>query len=217
MKNRIQLFSALIFCFGATFTNVQAQTNDTGNAQIGVKGGVNFSNMYTEDVDDNNVLTSFNAGFYASVPLTSSLAFQPEFLYSRKGAELEYDNAFVSGKAKFKLNYIEVPLLLKINLTNNINIHAGPYFAYLIDAQVSNENNDGEVNFEEEFDNDDFNKLDVGLSAGLGFDFNSIGIGARYNYGLSTVGKERDLAGTTYTFPDGKNSNISVYVAFKLN
>ncbi len=217
MKNRIQLFSALIFCLGTTFTNVQAQTNDSSNAQVGVKGGVNFSNLYSDDVDDNNVLTSFNAGFYASIPLTSSLAFQPEFLYSRKGAELEYDNAFASGATKFKLNYIEVPLLLKINLTDNINVHAGPYFAYLIDAKVTDENSDGDINFEEEFDNDDFNKFDVGLSAGLGFDFNSIGIGARYNYGLSTVGKERDFAGTTYTFPDAKNSNISVYVALKLN
>ena len=217
MKNKIQLFSALIFCLGATFTNVQAQTNDSSNAQIGVKGGVNFSNMYTEDVDDNNVLTSFNAGFYASIPLTSSIAIQPEFLYSRKGAELEYDNAFVTGKAKFKLNYIEVPVLVKVNLTDNISIHAGPYFAYLIDAKVTNETDGGNFDFEEEYNNDDFNKFDVGLSAGLGFDFNSIGIGARYNYGLSTVGKERSFGGTTYTFPDGKNSNISVYLALKLN
>ena len=217
MKNRIQLFSALIFCFGATFTNVQAQTNDSSNAQIGVKGGVNFSNMYTEDVDDNNVLTSFNAGFYASIPLTDFIAIQPEFLYSRKGAELEYDNVFATGKAKYKLNYIEVPVLVKVNIGKNFNVHAGPYFAYLIDAQVTNETDGGTFDFEDNFDNDDFNKFDVGLSAGLGFDFESIGIGARYNYGLSTVGKERSVGGSTYTFPDGKNSNISVYLALKLN
>ena len=217
MKNKIQLFSALIFCLGATLTTAQAQTNESANAQIGVKGGVNFSNMYTEDVDDNNVLTSFNAGLYASIPLTSSIAIQPEFLFSRKGAELAYDNAFVTGKAKFKLNYIEVPVLVKVNLTKNFNIHAGPYFAYLIDGQVTNETDGGTFNFEDNFDNDDFNKFDYGVSAGLGFDFESIGIGARYNYGLSTVGKERSFGGTNYTFPDGKNSNISLYVALKLN
>lgn len=218
MKNKIQLLSALIFCFGAAFTsNVQAQINDSSNAQIGVKGGLSLSNMYTEDVDDNNVLLSFNAGLYASIPITTALAFQPEFLYSRKGSELEYNNAFTAGKAKFKLNYIEVPLLLKFNLTKNINVHAGPYVAYLIDAQVTNETDGGTFDFVDNLDNDDFNKFDYGLSAGLGFDFQSIGIGARYNYGLSTVGKERDFAGSTYTFPDGKNSNISVYVALKLN
>jgi hypothetical protein len=217
MKKRIQFFSAFIFCFGATFTNVQAQINDSSNAQIGVKGGVNFSNMYTEDVDDNNVLTSFNLGFYASIPVTSFLSIQPEFLYIRKGSELVYNNALASGTAKFKLNYIEVPILLKINLTKNFNVHAGPYFAYLIDAQVTNETSGGTFNFEDNLNNDDFNKFDVGLSAGLGFDFESIGIGARYNYGLSTVGKERSFGGTNYSFPDGKNSNISVYLALKLN
>ena len=85
--------------------SMSAQERDIA---IGVKGGVNFSNMYTEDVDDNNILTSFNAGLYASIPLTSKLAFQPEFLFSRKGSELVYDNAFASGTARFKLNYIEI-------------------------------------------------------------------------------------------------------------
>jgi hypothetical protein len=33
---------------------VQAQEDAT---KFGIKGGVNFSNFYTDDVDDNNVLT----------------------------------------------------------------------------------------------------------------------------------------------------------------
>jgi hypothetical protein len=217
MKKKIKLLAALILTFGASVTSVKAQINDSGNAQLGVKGGINFSNMYTEDVNDNNVLTSFNAGLYASIPVTKVIAFQPEFLFSRKGSELVYDNAFATGTAKFKLNYIEVPLLLKVNLLKNLNIHAGPYFAYLIDAKVTNESNNESFNFEENINNDDFNKFDAGISAGIGLDFESIGIGARYNYGLTTVGKERSFAGTTYTFPDGKNSNISVYLALKLN
>lgn len=217
MKKKIQLLAAFVLISGATLTSVQAQTNDSSNAQIGVKGGVNFSNMYTEDVDDNNMLTSFNLGFYASIPLTSFIAIQPEFLYSRKGAELKYDNLLATGSAKFNLNYIEVPVLLKLNIGKNFNVHAGPYFAYLIDSKVTNETDGGTFDFEETFNNDDFNKFDYGLSAGLGFDFESIGIGARYNYGLSTVGKERSFGGTSYTFPDGKNSNISVYLALKLN
>jgi Outer membrane protein beta-barrel domain len=215
MKNRI--YTALILIFGVSLVTVQAQTTEPLQPQFGVKGGVNFSNMYTEDVDDDNVLTSFNAGLYVNIPITSSLSVQPEVLYSRKGSELTYDNLFASGTAKFKLNYIEVPVLLKVNLTDNFSIHAGPYVAYLIDSQVTNESDGGGYDFESNFDNDDFNKFDAGLSAGLGFDFDSFGIGARYNYGLMKVGKERDFGGSTYTVPDGKNSNISVYLALKLN
>jgi len=96
-------------------------------------------------------------------------------------------------------------------------VHAGPYVAYLIDAQVSNETDSGSFDFEDNYDNDDFNKFDVGLSAGVGLDFDNLGIGVRYNYGLSTIGKERTVAGQTYTIPDGKNSNISAYLTLKLN
>ena len=210
-----KLFLSALACAAFTFSNAQTNDNATTGASFGIKGGVNFSNLYTEDVDDNNVLTSFNAGVFVSMPITSFLAIQPEFLYSRKGAELVYNNAFANGTAKFKLNYIEVPLLLKVNLTKNLNVHVGPYFAYLIDADITNESSNGSFDFAENIENDDLNKFDYGLSAGAGFDFGSIGLGIRYNYGLTTVGKERSFLGTNYTFPDGKNSNLSVYAAFK--
>lgn len=224
MKTPIKLL-AIIALTGVLSITVQAQTNysstpktnSSNGAQFGIKGGVNFSNMYTEDVDDNDVLTSFNAGIFFTLPVGDILSIQPEVLYSRKGAELTYDNVLATGKAQFKLNYIEVPVLLKVNITDNLNVHAGPYFAYLIDAQVKNDGDGNTIDFEDNYDNDDFNKFDVGISGGIGLDFNSIGIGARYNYGLSQVGKERNFAGTTYTIPDGKNSSLSVYVALKLN
>ncbi|MGQ7946854.1 porin family protein [Flavobacterium sp. WC2509] len=195
---------------------IHAQT-DSSTIQFGVKGGVNFSNIYNEEVDDNNVLTSFNAGIYASFPITDLIAIQPEILYSQKGAELKYDNAFATGEAKFKLNYIEVPVLVKFNLTENLNIHAGPYVAYLVDAQVKNNSEGGSFNFEDNYNNDDFNKFDAGLSGGIGLEFNSVGFGARYNYGLSKIGKEKEIAGTTYTTSEGKNSNLSIYATFRIN
>lgn len=194
--------------------NMRSKT--VNNPSIGVKGGVNFTNLYTEEVDDNNILTSFNLGFYVNVPVTNSLSIQPEFNFSRKGSELVYDNAFVSGTARFKLNYIEVPVLLKINLTENFNIHLGPYIAYLVDGQVTNESSNGNFDFEDNLSNDDFNKFDYGLSGGIGIDFSTAQIGLRYNYGLATIGKERSFAGTNYTFPDGKNSALSLYLAIKL-
>lgn len=215
MKKLGKISLVVLFAFGLT-TTVNAQVNDAGKPQIGIKGGLNFSNLYTKDVDDNNMLTGFNAGLYANFPITNFIAIQPELLYSIKGSELVYNNAFAEGTAKFELNYIELPVLLKINVAKNINIHAGPYFAYLIDAQVTNETDSGNFDFEKNYNNDDFNKFDAGLSAGVGFDLKTIGIGLRYNYGLSTVGKERTVVGQTYTVPDGKNSNISLYVALKL-
>ncbi|MFA9187743.1 porin family protein [Flavobacterium sp. FBOR7N2.3] len=207
-----KLFLSGIICLSfVSFTKAQELS-----PSVGIKGGVNFTNLYTEDVDDNNVLTSFNAGLFANFPVSSAVSIQPELNFSRKGSELVYDNIFASGTTKLKLNYLEMPVLLKLNVTPNFNVHFGPYVAYLIDGQATNETDGGSFNFEENIDNDDLNKWDYGLAAGVGFDFGSTSLGVRYNYGLQTIGKERTFAGESYTFPDSKNSALSVYVGFKL-
>lgn len=213
MKMQTNLLCALTLFLSASFGMLHAQDNNV-NTEFGVKGGFNMSNLYNNNADDENILYGFNAGVYATLPVSDFIAIQPEILFTTKGAELEYDNAFVSGTGKFKLNYIEVPLLVRVNVTKNFNIHAGGYASYLVSSKVSG---DGDFNFDEEIDTDDLNKFDAGLSAGVGVDFNPISIGLRYNYGLTTIGKERTVAGTTYTVPDAKNSNLTLYLSYKLN
>ena len=90
----------------------------------------------------------------------------------------------------------------------------GGYASYLVSSKVTG---DGDIEFDEELDADDFERFDAGLSAGIGIKLNPIGIGLRYNYGLTTIGKERDFLGSSYTFPDAKNSNLSLYLSYQLN
>lgn len=212
MKNsKIILASLVLTIMG--FTNSNAQSSNV--TKFGVKGGVNFSNLYTDNADDENVLTGFNIGLYAKVPVTNSISIQPEVYYTGKGAEVVYNNAFASGTAKFKLNYIEVPVMLVANVTKNFNVQVGPYAGYLISGKTTNES--GTYNFQDNIDTDDFNKIDAGVAAGLGIDLETVSFGVRYNYGLTKVGKERNYSGTNYTFPDGKNSVLSFYGAFSFN
>ncbi|WP_281631848.1 porin family protein [Flavobacterium luteolum] len=215
MKLQANFLCALTLFLSASFGMLHAQDNNV-NTEFGVKGGFNMSNLYDsgDNVDDNNVLYGFNAGVYATLPISDFVAIQPELLFTTKGAKLEYNNAFASGDAKFRLNYIELPLLVRVNVTKNFNIHAGGYASYLVSSKVSG---NGTVDFDQDIDTDDLNKFDAGLSAGVGVDFNPISVGLRYNYGLTTVGKERTVAGTTYTFPDAKNSNLTLYLSYKLN
>lgn len=207
---------ALTLFISASFGMLHAQDNNV-NTEFGVKGGFNMSNLISDgdnEPNDENILYGFNAGVYATLPISDFVAIQPEILFTTKGSELEYDNAFASGNAKFRLNYIEVPLLVRVNITKNFNVHAGGYASYLVSSKVTG---DGTFDFNEDIDTDDLNKFDAGVSAGVGVDFNPISIGLRYNYGLTTVGKERTVAGTTYTFPDAKNSNLTLYLSYKLN
>ena len=213
MKMQSNFLCALTLFITASFGMLHAQEYNV-NTEFGVKGGFNMSNLYQSEADDNNVIYGFNAGVYATLPVSDFIAIQPEILFTTKGAELDYNNAFLQGNAKFKLNYIEVPLLVRVNITKNFNVHAGGYASYLVSSKVTG---DGDIDFDEAVDTDDLNKFDAGIAAGIGVDFNPISVGLRYNYGLTTVGKERTVAGTTYTFPDAKNSNLTLYLSYKLN
>lgn len=215
MKN-LKTILALVLVTSSMQVTFSQTSTDTSKPKFGIKGGVNFSNLYTEDVEDNNVLTGFNLGVFAKLPITQTFAIQPELAYTTKGAELEYNNAFVNGTSTFKLNYLELPVLLVVNLSENFNIHGGPYFAYLIDGKATNDSQGTLFDAENNLDNDDFNKFDTGISVGIGYDTNKIGFGIRYNYGLQKVGKERDYNGTNYTYPDGKNSAINLYLSYSI-
>ena len=215
MKNSKIIIAILLLVSISQFTFAQGAT-DNSKLKFGIKGGINFSNLYTDDVEDNNVLTGFNAGIFAKVPITESIAIQPELSYTTKGAKLTYNNSFANGTSKFKLNYIELPVLLVVNLTDNFNIHAGPYVAYLVDGKATNDSQGNMFDFENNLSNEDYNKFDTGLAVGVGFDSNDIGFGVRYNYGLQKVGKERNFGGTNYTFPDGKNSTINLYISYSI-
>ena len=211
---KLKRIVSIVLFLGLAQLSAAQTSNEGGNFKFGIKGGVNFSNLNTQNVESNNVLTGFNAGLFAKIPITSSFAIQPELLYTTKGAKLTYDNYFVNGSAKFNLNYLELPVLLAINITPNFNIHAGPYVAYLLDGNVTNDVSGTLFDIQNNINNDDYNKFDTGLSLGLGYDASQFGFGARYNYGLQKVGKERNFMGTNYTFPDGKNSVINIYLSY---
>ena len=209
MKKSKNLIFASLALGLISITGIQAQEK---TASYGFKGGLNFSNLYTDNVDDNNVLTGFNAGLYAKFPISKGIAIQPEISYTTKGAELVYNNAFVKGVAKFNVNYIEVPVLLVMNITDNLNLHVGPYAAYMVSGKTSNDSN--LISTQRELDTNDFNKFDAGLAGGLGIDLDVVNFGVRYNYGLTKIAKQSN---TSFISSDAKNSVLSVYVGLRLN
>jgi len=213
MKKSLILITASILLVCTMYTPVFAQNT---SPQFGVKGGVNFSNLYTEDSDKDNVMVGYNVGLFSKMPITERFAFQTEIYYSTKGAKVTYNNLFVSGTALFNLNYIEVPLLLVIKLTDNFSIHAGPYAAYLVNGKVKNDSNGTIFDFEDNIKEDDYNRFDAGIEGGISLDFSALSLGARYSYGLTKVGKEKTFLGTTYTFPDANNGVLNLYIAVPL-
>jgi len=214
IKINLKVLFVFIIAFGFNITSAIAQGDNP--LRFGIKGGINFTNLYAQDVDDSKMATGFNVGLFAKLPITNMVSLQPEIYYTAKGGEVTYKGAFAVGTVRFDLDYIEVPLLLVVNITEKFNFHAGPYAAFLIRGKVNNESGVTLFNFED-LDTGDFNTFEAGVAVGAGIDFKAVSFGARYNYGLTNVGKEREFFGTNYTFPDAKNGVINLYISLALN
>ena len=216
MKNmNTKLTGILILSLVFSTFILKGQSSDENKVRFGIKAGLNISNMYTKNVQDENMITGFNGGLFLKVPVTPNFAFQPELLYTMKGSELTY-NSFISGKASFSLNYVEMPVLAVINLTKIFNIYGGVYIANLTSVVVKNKSNVDLFNFENELKKSDFEMYDWGLVGGAGLDFNRVSLGVRYEYGMKPVGKERSILGQTYRIPDAKNSTIQIYLSISI-
>lgn len=212
---KIVLFFLVIIGSLITASAQEQQTNTETSLtpKFGLKGGINLSNLYIDDADDENMKLGINLGLYSKIPLTKGLSIQPELIYSSKGAKLTYNN-FILGKGeyRFNLNYVELPVLAVINLANNFNLQGGAYLSYLVSANIKDVEDNGSINNIKDLEAENFNRLDYGLVGGLGVDVKNITIGARYSYGLKEVGESGSLSGNLTR--DSKNSVISVYVGF---
>ena len=213
---KIKGFLLSAFMLTAAVGFVQAQTmeeRDPLAPKIGVKGGINLANLYVDDVDDEKLKVGLNAGLFFKIPFTEFFAIQPEILYSSKGSKVTYGNWIQgSGEYRYNLNYIEVPMLAVFNLGPHFNLHAGPYASFLASANVKDLKDNGDIDSITEFNADNFNRLDYGLSGGAAVEFSNFTLGARYNYGLKEIGKSGNLSGELTR--DAKNSVASFYIGF---
>lgn len=150
--------------------------------QLGVKGGLNFANVNGDNTPNNDIVTAFNVGLVAEIPLAEQFSFQPELLFSGQG--FSFNDRLVA------LNYLNLPLMGKYYLTKGFSLEAGPQIGFLLSAK----NEDIDVK-------DAFKTVDFGVNFGLGYKLdNGLNFGARYNLGLSDI---NNLDATTTKITNG--------------
>lgn len=186
--------------------------DDWARPRAGIKGGVNWSNLIVDNVNDKNGKFGFHAGVYAQLFASRAFTLQPEVNFSTKGNKVEFNRGVIDQETKFNLSYIDIPVLAVFKLGKAAEVHAGAYWAYLVGANIDT---DGDlIDDFERVDRDNFEKWDYGLVGGLGFNLGKgAQIGARYNYGLNKIAASR---GAKALLGDTKNSVAQVYIAFNL-
>ena len=172
--------------------------------KYGVKAGLNMTSMSNDMAFDPGfgMGVGFRVGGFLNMRWgyrtensskgTGLWGFQPELMYSNQAVKTDAGDV--------KMNYIAVPLLLKVYPTTALSIEVGPELSYLISTSPSTMAVDGA-----EIKVGDCKGMNVGLAAGLAYDFEmGLTVGARYTYGFTDMAKNLKW----------KNSNIQVTVGW---
>jgi hypothetical protein len=123
-------------------------------------------------------------GLFSDYRFNRTVGFEPEIDYSMQGA---YDgNQFV------RINYLNIPLMVKMFVTDRFNFQLGPQLAFCLNANGNAVDSDGNPYPIQSIS--DINPLDFDLAVGLGYEFNKgLMVQARYFMGVVGVDKRGTL------------------------
>lgn len=202
MKTLNKLFIIPVFALLSATAVAQTTTSTTNEPynmdareelKVGIKAGINYSNVYSESGDDYvaDGKVGFAGGVFVSIPLSQLIGIQPELLYSQKGFKTE--GTFFDGKVTS--NHLDLPVHLQIKPTENISLLVGPQLSYLLSTKY-------EINglslVDEEDLEDENNRATFGISAGVDFTVQNFLISARGSWDLSKFNKDNSTSDINY-------------------
>ena len=198
----------LVVAMLAMVTAVSAQMN------LGVKGGVNMSNFYGDELDDKNVKIGFHIGLAADYDFAYNSAIQTGLFFTTKGAKYTSSFGDASGELTVNPMYLQIPVhyAYKIDVSpgTRVVLHAGPYAAYGVGGKSKLSGSVGDIGAEYEedvFGDDGFKRFDAGLGLGVGAEFGPLLFDIGCDMGLVNI-VDSDNG-------DLKNQNAYLSVGYK--
>lgn len=177
MNTRI-LFSSLVISTLMFASTASAQVG------VGIKAGVNLATI--DGFNDANASATQRTGVvfggHMTFGLSPMFAFQPEVLFSMQGTKLHFTAGGVSSDATTKVDYVQVPLLLRLGNSSkdhaSVYAVAGPSLGFLVRASQ------GDIDIK-----DNLKSTDVGIVTGVGVSVTRLQFEARYTWGLMDLNK----------------------------
>ena len=236
MKNFLK--TSLLFFF---LCNISVAT---GQSAIGGKLGFTLSTLkgdigrFASD-ESKRINFGWQFGAIFEIEMDNRLSFQPELIFIQKGIDSKFSTIRSEGQVDSEsftnINFIEIPILLKVKYGNKDRINffftAGPSIGYIINSKLTRIRTVEELTTKTSFDfirinTDQFKRFDTSISLGAGVNY-PIGPGkffaeARYLFGITNLIKVGRLGGpdnlrnrgiglsTGYLVSIGKNKNSKI-------
>ena len=157
----------------ATTTALATAPLTAQGARVGIKGGVALANLYGDAVGNVDLRKGFTGGLFIDIPASPSVSFQPEVLYTQKGAAqselIDTGSGVTLAKGTWEYDYVDVVALLKGKVGTGavrIALYGGGMYSTLVSAKAVGDG--GEIELK------DFTKSnDIGGVVGGSLEFSS--------------------------------------------
>lgn len=182
---------------------------------LGVKGGFQQSVLWDDPDSEFTTTNRFAFGIIFQHALSDRWAFQPELLYSKKGADLVDPDVFADlNYFRFNLDYLEIPLMLVFHGSPDRKIDPVIEIGAVPAVKLSSNVDSGTVEggFTRKDKDDSVGNYDLGLAAGVGFEFpvgaQRLILSARYTLGVANIITGSSLSDQT---PDPKRNRSLLF------
>ncbi len=144
---------------------------------LGAKAGANLGKIQGTDFNDQFKL-GYHLGAFTEIDFTKGFGIQPELLWNQTNTKVtDQPLSGLKPGANIKLNYLSVPILLRLNPSKLLTIHLGPQYSILINNHKTVGGN--VVNA--------FKDGDFSVVAGAQVNLGALKVYGRYNIGLSNI------------------------------
>ena len=163
-------------------------------AEIANRFGIDAGALSGLSQADPKPLPSFFAGAYLNVALIDRFQIEPGLFIASRGYRVDNTLAgIVNVDVTNRSYYLEVPVLARVFIGDNLNIYGGPQFALLLSNRFNTDLSASifQFDFESEADRN-LNNVDFGLALGLGYTL-PFGLNAQIGYDLGLVRYDEDI------------------------
>lgn len=231
MKKISTLFMTLALLTGVA--NAQNTTAYSSGTTFGIRAGVNFQNINGKDEDgtrmDYDMVTRFNIGVNAEIPVGKDFYFQPGLLFNTKGAKSKEVILGQDFTTRTNLSYLELPLNFVYKPAfgaGHLILGFGPYVGIGLAGEVKYEGGGTDpgrdVKFKNEVrltDGNDkvyFKPVDAGASLLAGYEFsNRLSFQLNAQLGLTKINPKYEGAVNDKT--SLKNTGFGLSLGYRFN
>ena len=208
---KLSLFFIAFFVITAAYSQDQF-------LRLGPKVGISSTDISIGDglqdeeylLESGDAKVGFHVGAFARLSIAGFFV-QPEALFTSAGGKIRIDD--VNGGElirDYRLNKIDVPVMIGKKFANLIRLQVGPTFSLLL-----NDNADEDISGAVDEVNENWKNALIGYQLGIGLDIGNLILDLKYEGNLSKFGDQISIGGEAFE-TDMRNNQFILSLGFNL-